>query len=292
MKTVHHVNVNDPNRTFVVGDIHGEYDMLQSALQSIAFNPNNGDQLFSLGDLIDRGPKNTDVLHTFTLPGYHAIRGNHDAFLTHIGRLLKDNPLDAIDVATFLSEGGLGLLYQYVDADSTKERLQIAMHFPDIMQTSVELLNWVLNGGHWFFIDSLKRPAIAWDALEYAEQINYHEAIELHVDDTRIGLIHAGVPGDNWANTAQLSTDIDAHHVWTRHLAAPVMKLAKVGNVHSHNPNSPVISNIDLVVMGHTITPHKRVVTHGNAVFLDTGAFAGGPLTIMSVSDIIRLVNP
>ena len=42
--------------TYVVGDIQGCYDALQCLLQQVRFNPDR-DCLWSVGDVVNRGPK-------------------------------------------------------------------------------------------------------------------------------------------------------------------------------------------------------------------------------------------
>lgn len=64
-------------RDFAVGDIHGSFKALQKALDAIGFNP-DGDRLFSVGDLVDRGPESHEVLAWLDQPWFHAVCGNHD----------------------------------------------------------------------------------------------------------------------------------------------------------------------------------------------------------------------
>jgi serine/threonine protein phosphatase 1 len=63
---------------YVVGDIHGEFRLLEAALRELAFDPAR-DRLFSVGDLIDRGPSSQEALDWLARPWFHAIRGNHEA---------------------------------------------------------------------------------------------------------------------------------------------------------------------------------------------------------------------
>lgn len=65
---------------FVVGDIHGEYGLLQRALAEADFNP-EADRLFALGDLVDRGPDGEAVLALLEKPWFHTIVGNHEMML-------------------------------------------------------------------------------------------------------------------------------------------------------------------------------------------------------------------
>ncbi|MEP4195734.1 MAG: metallophosphoesterase [Aliishimia sp.] len=83
---------------FVIGDVHGQADLLERALEDIGNTPRTGAErhLVFLGDLIDRGPSsvgavdlamrsaalaNTDMLHV--------LPGNHDLGL-HFGLLSAD----------------------------------------------------------------------------------------------------------------------------------------------------------------------------------------------------------
>jgi serine/threonine protein phosphatase 1 len=64
-------------RDFVVGDIHGCFDQLRAVLEAAGFLP-ECDRLFSVGDLIDRGPQSTETLQWLARPWFHAILGNHE----------------------------------------------------------------------------------------------------------------------------------------------------------------------------------------------------------------------
>lgn len=69
---------NIPARDLIIGDIHGHFSKLQSALDDVGFDPEDGDRLFSVGDLVDRGPESDDALEWLAKPWFHAVRGNHE----------------------------------------------------------------------------------------------------------------------------------------------------------------------------------------------------------------------
>ena len=69
--------LNPLGRDFVVGDIHGMFTSLRALLTQVAFNPAT-DRLFSVGDLVDRGPGSREALQWLRLPWFHACRGNHE----------------------------------------------------------------------------------------------------------------------------------------------------------------------------------------------------------------------
>lgn len=71
---------NPAGRDFVVGDIHGMFPALCELLALVRFNEER-DRLFSVGDLIDRGPCSHEALDWLAKPWFHSVRGNHEQFL-------------------------------------------------------------------------------------------------------------------------------------------------------------------------------------------------------------------
>ena len=68
---------NERGRDFVVGDIHGMFGHLEALLARTGFDP-RVDRLFSVGDLVDRGPASRDALRWLSCGWFHACRGNHE----------------------------------------------------------------------------------------------------------------------------------------------------------------------------------------------------------------------
>ncbi|ROO25375.1 serine/threonine protein phosphatase [Salinisphaera orenii MK-B5] len=71
---------NERGRDYVVGDIHGCFYMLDALLARIGFDATR-DRLFSVGDLVDRGPDSERAGEYLDRPWFHAIRGNHEDML-------------------------------------------------------------------------------------------------------------------------------------------------------------------------------------------------------------------
>ena len=64
--------------TYVVGDIQGCYDELVQLLDLVQFDPTS-DELWLVGDLVNRGPDNIAVMDfIMSLPNAIAVLGNHD----------------------------------------------------------------------------------------------------------------------------------------------------------------------------------------------------------------------
>jgi serine/threonine protein phosphatase 1 len=68
---------NSTGRDFVIGDLHGCFALLNETLGRIDFNK-EVDRVFSVGDLIDRGPNSMECLALIKEPGFHSVRGNHE----------------------------------------------------------------------------------------------------------------------------------------------------------------------------------------------------------------------
>lgn len=67
-------------RDLIVGDVHGCFTKLRAALDAARFDE-GVDRLFSVGDLVDRGPESAQVLDWLAKPWFHAIAGNHEMML-------------------------------------------------------------------------------------------------------------------------------------------------------------------------------------------------------------------
>lgn len=71
------VSKNALGTDYIVGDIHGHLNKLLHKLHSINFDFNN-DRLFSVGDVIDRGPDSIGCYNLLNEPWFYAVRGNHE----------------------------------------------------------------------------------------------------------------------------------------------------------------------------------------------------------------------
>lgn len=71
------INGDQYRHIWVVGDIHGCFDLLNEKLQQIDFDKEK-DLLISVGDLIDRGDRNVECLDLINEKWFRAVRGNHE----------------------------------------------------------------------------------------------------------------------------------------------------------------------------------------------------------------------
>lgn len=103
---------------YAFGDIQGCFDELQSALELVRFDP-ACDQLWFVGDLVNRGPKSLQTLRFISALGDSAISvlGNHDL---HLLALASGN----------LKKAGKDTLAEVLDAPDAAELLHWLRHRP------------------------------------------------------------------------------------------------------------------------------------------------------------------
>jgi serine/threonine protein phosphatase 1 len=68
---------NEFGRDFVCGDLHGSFDRLMAFLRYADFDP-AVDRMFSVGDLVDRGPNSLECLDLLNAPWFYIVQGNHE----------------------------------------------------------------------------------------------------------------------------------------------------------------------------------------------------------------------
>lgn len=90
--------INEVGNDWVVGDIHGMFDLLERQLHDIGFNKKI-DRLFSVGDLVDRGPKSELCLEYINQPWFFCTLGNHEEMAVEF--------YDGLwDTSSYISNGG------------------------------------------------------------------------------------------------------------------------------------------------------------------------------------------
>ncbi|KXJ93943.1 hypothetical protein Micbo1qcDRAFT_158857, partial [Microdochium bolleyi] len=80
-------------RVIVVGDVHGELEVLQNLLRKVGYTPRaqgGRDHVILAGDIVNKGPDSPGVLALAMREGFSGVRGNHDdkllkLFEEHVG---------------------------------------------------------------------------------------------------------------------------------------------------------------------------------------------------------------
>jgi serine/threonine protein phosphatase 1 len=141
-------------RALVVGDIHGCFAQLETALAALAFDP-DVDTLFLLGDLVDRGPDSVSAVDWMHWP---RVRGNHEELAWHAA---TGNSLDEV---VHRKNGG-----QWFDALPPEMRYAFAAALMDAPLAielvtpaghRVGLVHADVDGDDWpAFVKALKNPS-------------------------------------------------------------------------------------------------------------------------------------
>ncbi|RXJ89069.1 hypothetical protein CRV01_10650 [Arcobacter sp. CECT 8983] len=75
--------------TYIIGDVHGEYDDLILLIKKI---PTNSEIIF-VGDIVDRGSKSNKVIEIIKENGYKCVLGNHEKMMIDFSEyFIKDYP--------------------------------------------------------------------------------------------------------------------------------------------------------------------------------------------------------
>lgn len=146
--------------TYVISDIHGEYETFKAMLERIDFS--DRDTLYVLGDVVDRGPEPIKVLkEMMKYPNIIPIVGNHELMaLTCLKFLMKNITDENIDL---------------IDEDIVNK-----------------LLNWQTNGSESTIAEFAKlTEEEKQDIIEYLEDFSIFE--EINVNDKDYLLVHAGL---------------------------------------------------------------------------------------------------
>lgn len=73
------LTIPEDRNVFVVGDIHGMYDLFITTLKKMNFNFER-DLCISVGDLVDRGEQSQQCVSLLDEPWFEAAEGNHEHF--------------------------------------------------------------------------------------------------------------------------------------------------------------------------------------------------------------------
>lgn len=102
MNLIQRLGLNPNGKTYACGDIHGEYDLFEEALDKIGFNKSK-DRMICAGDLGDRGADSHKSIEYIVKDWFYAVQGNHEDMA--IRYTLRMWPTD-----NFIQNGGLWLV--------------------------------------------------------------------------------------------------------------------------------------------------------------------------------------
>jgi bis(5'-nucleosyl)-tetraphosphatase (symmetrical) len=155
-------------RRIFIGDLQGCSTQLDELLDALSFAP--GDRLYSVGDLVNRGPDSLGVLRRMRRLGARVVLGNHDLYLLKI----------AAGTAAAKSSDRFDTIWKAPDCDELLEWLRLQ---PVLM---VEDDVAVVHGGlhpKWNDLEGIQSALNAavpsylsgtpHDGIEFATQVRY-----------------------------------------------------------------------------------------------------------------------
>jgi serine/threonine protein phosphatase 1 len=233
---------NTTGKDYVVGDLHGCYDLLESLLGAVSFDKTK-DRLFSVGDLIDRGPNSLRCLELLFEPWFFAVQGNHelmllDFFIPYLneGKLER---FEDLEDNGFLEYGG-----KWVEGYFEPEKQQMTRAFGLCLLEVLKMPLMLIVG------DGETRFHVIHAELVKHDRKQTGELVWLDSDI------------DSWLVKNEIPPEVEDRLYWGRTL---MMNLA-------NNPDYPENqAGLSTTFCGHTFANSpRRLLSHMN---IDTGAF-------------------
>lgn len=167
--------------TFVIGDIHGELDQLKKLIQEM--NLNDEDNLYILGDVVDKGSSSIKTLqYLMSMPNCTCLAGNHELMMLENMKILLNEITD-----NFLT-------------NLSSEHLE-------------QLADWINNGGSKTISEFAKLSAK--ERKDIIDFIGEFEAFaEVEINGQQYLLVHAGI--NNFSREKGLDEYYIDDLVWTR----------------------------------------------------------------------------
>jgi serine/threonine protein phosphatase 1 len=127
------------HRRIIIGDVHGHYNGLMQLMEAIA--PTADDQVYFLGDLIDRGPDSAKVVDFVMNSGYHCLLGNHEQLMLDA---FPDGRIFAPALQAWLYSGGRATVASYGEAGILIDHLDWLRSLPTYLDLG-DL--WLVHAG-------------------------------------------------------------------------------------------------------------------------------------------------
>lgn len=189
----------DDDRHLVVGDLHGRYEVFMRLLDKANYDPAK-DIIYSVGDMIDRGPDSVKCVEFFHQDRCYAIKGNHEhMMLTNEWRetWVANGGIECMDSvhAAGRDEGWLKDMVRdfpwVIDVgDNDEEHAFRVVHaeMPSAWSESYfqRILNEAINGSDPGFARLIWSRTLVADAVENISRMRpAHYEIEFHPDRFR-----------------------------------------------------------------------------------------------------------
>jgi serine/threonine protein phosphatase 1 len=223
-------------RRIVIGDIHGHYEGLMQLLEKIA--PGQDDQVYFLGDLIDRGPQSAQVVEFVRNSGYQCLLGNHEQLLLES---FPQGQIFAPALQAWLHSGGRATVASYGSAGILLDHLNWIQTLP----THLDLGDvWLVHAGihPGMPIEQQSSQEFCWIREEFHTSTRPYFENKLIITGHTITFTFPGViPGAIAQGQGWLDIDTGAYHPKSGWLTALDLTNSKVYQVNVHKSTSRVL---------------------------------------------------
>lgn len=206
--------------TYVMSDIHGCYDKYVKILEKINFS--EGDILYILGDVVDRGQNGMKVL--LNIAEHNNIillMGNHDQeallLLSQLYKLIEEEVSDELLEAyqIWLADGGSSTVSEFLqlsedDQIKTLQEMKKALYYKEIVINDVKYLlaHTVPEKEELQHIKSCELEAFLMGEPEYEKQ--YFEDVIIITGHTPTHYIDKNFKGKIWRGNNHIAVDCGA----------------------------------------------------------------------------------
>lgn len=126
-------------RRIAIGDVHGHYAGLMTLLEMIA--PTSSDNIYFLGDLIDRGPESSQVVKFVKESPYECLLGNHEQMLLNV--MWEEDSSTSV-VQNWLHSGGQATIASYQGGTIPQEDVEWLKSLPTYLDLGDV---WLVHAG-------------------------------------------------------------------------------------------------------------------------------------------------
>ncbi len=196
-----------PSRRIVIGDVHGHYKGLMTLLDEVA--PGADDQVYFLGDLIDRGPQSAQVVEFVKEGSYQCLLGNHEQLLIES---FPDGQIFAPALQAWLQSGGRATVASYGDAGILLDHIEWMRSLPTYLDLG-DL--WLVHAGvhPGLPLEQQTSHEFCWIREEFHSSPQPYFANKLIITGHTITFTFPGVtPGAIAKGQGWLGIDTGAYH--------------------------------------------------------------------------------
>jgi len=239
-QSIQYFEKNQKGNDYVVGDIHCQFQQLEIQLDEIGFNK-KVDRIFTVGDLIDRGPDGYRVLDYLSQDWFYSVLGNHE---------------DLILSLLFLPRGLLQLSYNAAMSNGSRWLTDIDIKLKQAFIDAVTAEKFSKKSDLTFEklmsdFPLLKEIYDEFSKLPYLIKIG------------NVAIVHAEVPLFI-ESFKDLVTKIEDRHIET-------LESLLWGRERIENDINKKVNGIDQIYCGHNIL--QDADDYSNHRMIDTGAF-------------------